>query len=140
VYEIDPLNHTATVILEGLWAADGLWLDQDRHLLYVGLLFTSEVIVWNISSRSVVQTIPKHIPGLLDDFCLDHSGGAIIGAAWTDDSVVMYNISTGIDALKHPPLADDMNPLTSLCCCRRVQFHIASSLLQPPNIRQVGCW
>ena len=63
--------------------------------MYVGLLFTSEVIVWDIMSRSVLRTIPKGIPGLLDDFCLDHTGASIIGAAWTDNSIVMYNISTG---------------------------------------------
>jgi sugar lactone lactonase YvrE len=99
VYEIDPRRHTATLILQGLWAADGLWLDQSRHLLYVGLLFTSEVIVWDIASRSILHTIPKAIPGLLDDFCLDHSGEAIIAAAWTDNSIVMFNTTTG-----SPPL------------------------------------
>jgi hypothetical protein len=121
VYEIDPRTHTATVILQGLWAADGLWLDQGRNLLYVGLLFTSEVLVWDIASRSVLRTIPKAIPGLLDDFCLDHSGGAIIAAAWTDDSIVMFNTSTGIPP--HPPSLPSSHPLHP---------HSINPLVSPP--------
>lgn len=124
VYEVDPRSHTATVILQGLWAADGLWLDQQRHLLYIGLLFTSEVIVWDIASRSVLRTIPKHIPGLLDDFCLDHTGDCIIGAAWTDDSIVMYNTTTGKSLLSlRIAVLSSPSPPSPPC----VQAHPASS-------------
>ena len=143
VYEVDPRTHTAVLILQGLWAADGLWLDQERHLLYVGLLFTSEVIVWDIASRSILRTIPKGIPGLLDDFCLDHSGGAIIGAAWTDDSIVMYAMpfpqcifvtlcSCTTQRQAAPPCSPAfLSPLLTLC--PSLPLAGASSFVLPPH-------
>jgi WD40 repeat protein len=136
VYEVDPRTHTATLILQGLWAADGLWLDQERHLLYVGLLFTSEVIVWDITSRSILRTIPKGIPGLLDDFCLDHTGDSIIGAAWTDNSIVMYNISTG----KSPQFCSvSIFKLTPPSRPRRrIQRHPCPPRLHSSDVGQVG--
>lgn len=51
MYEIDPLTGQVTTITESLWAADGLWIDQARHLLYVGQVANSKMLVWNISSQ-----------------------------------------------------------------------------------------
>eukprot|EP00041_Stephanoeca_diplocostata_P016320 m.321001 g.321001 ORF g.321001 m.321001 type:complete len:279 (-) comp20327_c0_seq7:3112-3948(-) len=58
VYEIDPQTGKVTTISESLWAADGLWIDQDRHLLYVGQVTDSKMFIWNITSQNGAA-VPK---------------------------------------------------------------------------------
>lgn len=76
-----------------LWAADGLWIDQEHHLLYVGQLFTATVFVWNITSATVlIGEIPGFKPGFMDDFTLGkNNGGSIIGCDWTGDKLMEFS-------------------------------------------------
>jgi sugar lactone lactonase YvrE len=45
VYEIDPDSGAVRIISSNrLWAADGLWIDQDNQILYVGQLMEHNVV------------------------------------------------------------------------------------------------
>jgi len=98
VYEIDPSRPwggQASVVATNILPADGLWIDQDRALLYVGLLPSAEVWTYNLTARAVVGTFPglKHagcelLLCAMDDFTLDPANSSVIVAAtWTDNSV-----------------------------------------------------
>ena len=99
VYEIDPSvrpwGGAASVLVDRLAPADGLWIDQARALLYVGLLPSSNVWTYNLTARRALGTFGglKHsgcklLLCAMDDFTLDPDNtSVVVGAAWTDDSV-----------------------------------------------------
>ena len=99
VYEIDPSvrpwGGAASVLVDRLAPADGLWIDQARALLYVGLLPSSNVWTYNLTARRALGTFKglKHsgcklLLCAMDDFTLDPDNtSVVVGAAWTDDSV-----------------------------------------------------
>lgn len=92
VYEIDPNTGQVTTITTALWAADGLWIDQDLHLLYVGELFTSAVSVWNISGKSAIYIGKlQGFDSTLDDFTLGLNGSIIVGCNWIGDHLMSFN-------------------------------------------------
>jgi hypothetical protein len=77
VYSVDPSQPwggPARVLATDLWAADGLWIDQDQGVLFVGLLFSAEVWVYSIRDLAVLGTyaalkraaagLPPHLPRL----------------------------------------------------------------------------
>jgi hypothetical protein len=85
---------SARVIADDLWAADGLWIDQKRDLLYVGQLFEGNVLVFNISDPAAPTRLGK-LPGLpsgsfLDDFTLSADGSRIIGCDWSASKIVSF--------------------------------------------------
>ena len=52
----------ARVVGSHLWASDGLWIDQQRDVLYVGLLFTAEVWTYSLSTQTYVLLHVLHLP------------------------------------------------------------------------------
>lgn len=102
VYEIDPSARPwggkASVLVERLAPADGLWIDEGRAILYVGLLPSSKVWTYNLTSRAVLGIFGglKHfgcelLLCAMDDFTLDPDNtSVIVAAAWTDDSVRIF--------------------------------------------------
>lgn len=51
VYEIDPSSGKVTSIMSGLFAADGAWIDQQRHLLYISEVVFGKVIIYDLKAR-----------------------------------------------------------------------------------------
>ena len=102
VYEIDPSvrpwGGQATALADHLAPADGLWIDQARALLYVGLLPSGKVWTYNLRSGEVVGTFSglKHfgcelLLCAMDDFTLHPDNTSlVVAAAWTDDSVRVF--------------------------------------------------
>ena len=75
-------------------ATDGLWIDQERDVLYVGQLFDGDVLAWNISDAGRPKSLGR-VPGaslstgsFLDDFTLSKSGARIIGCDWSGSKIV----------------------------------------------------
>lgn len=102
VYEVD-LSHpwtagNAIVLVDKLWACDGLWIDQPKGILYVGLLFTAEIWTYDLIHARVLGVYPglqhDHCGVLqlcaLDDFTLDHNSSWLIGTAWTNNSLTRF--------------------------------------------------
>jgi hypothetical protein len=89
VYEINPSvrpwGGQAKVIGQGLEPADGLWIDQALATLYVGLLPSSKVWTYNLTSRTVLGTFGglEHndcelLLCAMDDFTLDRQNSSVI--------------------------------------------------------------
>jgi hypothetical protein len=90
VFQVNPDTGVVTAITRTMWAADGLWIDQPRSLLYVGQLFTATVFVWDISSTpKFVGTLPG-FKGFLDDFTLYQNGERIVGCDWDGDKLMVF--------------------------------------------------
>ncbi len=51
VYEVDPASGAVQVLRSGLWAADGLWIDQSTRRLYVTQLIQGNVWVYDLQNR-----------------------------------------------------------------------------------------
>ena len=97
VYEIDPDTGSVTTITGGAtWGADGLWIDQRRHLLYVGQVSNSKMFVWNITGVGAVPlgSLPKGdgvgVLGFMDDFTLDASNMMVVAASWRKNAIVTF--------------------------------------------------
>ena len=59
VFEVDPSvawGGNARVLVDGLFASDGLWIDQAAGTLYVGLLFTAEVFAYDLLRNGILGT------------------------------------------------------------------------------------
>jgi hypothetical protein len=90
----------ARVIGSQLWASDGLWIDQERDILYVGLLFTAEVWTYSLANQSVIGTFSgmRHTGCLealcvMDDFTLAPSNSSlVVGCAWTNNSLATFPV------------------------------------------------
>jgi hypothetical protein len=93
VYEIEAVSGKVTPLTTSMWAADGLWIDQQRHLLYVGQLFSATVFVWSLAPQvSFVGVLKGFKGGFLDDFTLtDTNNTAIAGCDWTGNKIMRFN-------------------------------------------------
>ncbi len=95
-FMIDPRAGTVLTLTTHMWAADGLFVDQARHLLYVGELPTTRVWVWDIHPTLTVPRFIGALPGfghagsLLDDFCLTPAGDAVVGCDWDAGALVRF--------------------------------------------------
>jgi len=91
VYEVDPATGKVIHLSDTLWAADGLFIDQSRHLLYVGELKTS-VYVWDLSQSPPIYLgkLPG-FEGILDDFTVAEQGLALLGCDWLGNRLVQFN-------------------------------------------------
>ena len=92
VFVVDPVTGNSTVLKSDLWAADGLWIDQVKHILYVGQLFSANLWAYDLAAGKEIGILAGLPSGLLDDFCLSNitTGDAIIGCDWSAGS--LYNI------------------------------------------------
>jgi len=91
VYEIDPATGAVVTLTTKMWAADGLWIDQDRHLLYVGQLFSATVFVWNLTGTPEFIGELSGFGGFLDDFTLAKDGTVIAGCDWSGNKIIQFN-------------------------------------------------
>ncbi len=113
MYEIDPGKATFRILKRGLWAADGLWIDQVAGLLYVGQLFARSVWVYDLARGVDLGVQLKGLPsGLLDDFCLSSDRQSIFGCDWLNGSIVSFpayqsaaGVSVVATGLGHPTSA-----------------------------------
>jgi sugar lactone lactonase YvrE len=121
VYEIDPESGEVTVISSQLWAADGLWIDQHRGLLYVGQCSNSKMFVWSIDAPGAAVSLGELSNGLgdaafMDDFTLGRNGTSIVAASWTNSEIVEFpsfhtnntfpiSVLVGKSGLRHPTSA-----------------------------------
>jgi hypothetical protein len=93
-------------------AADGLFIDQAQHLLYVGQLFSATVFVWNIDPTLPTPKFIGILPGLseaasyLDDFTLAFNGSAVVGCDWTLSKLVKFPALLTNDTFKPVVLVD----------------------------------
>eukprot|EP01094_Clydonella_sp_ATCC50884_P016568 TRINITY_DN2750_c0_g1_i3.p1 TRINITY_DN2750_c0_g1~~TRINITY_DN2750_c0_g1_i3.p1 ORF type:complete len:371 (-),score=120.59 TRINITY_DN2750_c0_g1_i3:947-1984(-) len=92
VYRVDPKYRNVVVVGEGLWAADGLFIDQERHLLYVGQLPLANLWVYDLSAQRAIGFIDglQGFTALLDDFTLASRGTAVLGCDWSGNKVVEF--------------------------------------------------
>ena len=91
VYEVDPVKASFRILKHGLWAADGLWIDQVAGLLYVGQLFARSVWVYDLVRGVDLGVQLKGLPsGLLDDFTLSSDRQSILGCDWLNGSIVSF--------------------------------------------------
>lgn len=118
VYEIAP-DGTAAELGDRLWAADGLHIDQERGLLYVGNMWSNKISTFNVTvpasagGGQLLSTSGSHGFGILDDFTLSRSGREIVGAAWVKDELVAFPADASnttkyrvvMDGVKHPTSA-----------------------------------
>jgi hypothetical protein len=72
VYEINA-TRGSYVKIDAPWAADGLWIDQNRRELIVGQLFAGNLFVYDLRRGGAPKLgASPGISGLIDDFCLDY--------------------------------------------------------------------
>jgi sugar lactone lactonase YvrE len=51
VFEVNVTSGSVRSIKSGLWAADGLWIDERYSMLYVGELFSSKLWAYDLIAR-----------------------------------------------------------------------------------------
>ena len=91
VYEVDVKTGVVTTLKDDLWAADGLWIDSERGLLYVGqLIHSSKMWVYDLRNKVDLGFIAGLPHGLMDDFTLSPDGRRVVGADWTFSRVVSF--------------------------------------------------
>jgi|JI10StandDraft_1071094.scaffolds.fasta_scaffold423433_2 hypothetical protein len=92
VYQVDVKTGAVLTLADNLHTSDGLWIDQDRDLLYVGELFRYDVACWDISKQPprFLGFLPGLQSGLLDDFTLNANGTSIIGANWLFNRIDVF--------------------------------------------------
>jgi hypothetical protein len=110
VYQVDPRSGAVRTLTAAMWAADGLYIDQERHLLYVGELPTTRVWVWDIHPSLTVPRFVGALPGLakgslLDDFCLSPAGDAVLGCDWDAGAIVHFPALPANGSFPPTPLA-----------------------------------
>ena len=93
VYEIDPSSGTWSEIMNDLWAADGVALDQDALLLYVGEVVSGKIWVYDLASRQNLgffQGVSGRKLEWVDDFTLSDDGEFIFGADFHHGTIVHF--------------------------------------------------
>jgi len=88
VFEVNVTAGTFRSLKAGLWAADGLWIDEETDMLYVGELFNGSMWAYDLYNDIEVgyfSTLPTF--DLLDDFCLSKDGSYFIGANFLKGSI-----------------------------------------------------
>lgn len=85
-------------IITSQWACDGLWIDQELDILYVGLLFSANVWTYSLASQQELGVYGgmkhkwcKELVCAMDDFTLSQSNSSlIIGCAWTNNTLTTF--------------------------------------------------
>lgn len=126
VWEINPATGSVTVLINSLWAADGLWIQPDG-VMYVGELFSRKIWTYDTATHTAGKLSPGPPTGLLDDFTVASIDGidTFFGANWLENRLDMWTVSnsTFIGSL----LKGEIKNPTS---CR---FGIEGSLLYPAS-------
>lgn len=74
VWEIDPETRKATAIISSLNGADGIYIDQERGLLYASEVLTHKMVVYDLESRKVIRHFQVSGIKSIDDFTLSTDG------------------------------------------------------------------
>lgn len=99
LFSIDPNTGNVTTISNRLWGADGLWIDQQRHLLYVGQVTNSKMLVWHLTlsnhsnpatSLGSMSTDGLGALAFMDDFTLGRNGSSIVAASWRKSEILEF--------------------------------------------------
>eukprot|EP01006_Ploeotia_vitrea_P050167 TRINITY_DN67420_c8_g8_i3.p1 TRINITY_DN67420_c8_g8~~TRINITY_DN67420_c8_g8_i3.p1 ORF type:complete len:343 (-),score=28.20 TRINITY_DN67420_c8_g8_i3:468-1469(-) len=91
VYEINPRLGTVRTVTHKLWSADGLWIDQDRAILYVGEMLDSKIWAFNLTSQEPIYQSSRHHVSIIDDLTVSAHGQDIIVANWAHNRVVAFH-------------------------------------------------
>jgi sugar lactone lactonase YvrE len=92
VFKINPKNGNVTSIVDDLWAADGVWIDQTKDILYVSQVVKGNIWAYDIANEKTIGLLPQGIKGWLDDFCLDNTDGDYIFASnFLKNSINYFN-------------------------------------------------
>ena len=93
VYQVNATSGNVLTLGSHFRSTDGLWIDQERNLLYVGQLWKADVLVFDISEQPPVLLGPLsglEAPSLLDDFTLMANGTRIVGCNWLDNRIDVF--------------------------------------------------
>jgi len=94
VFEIDPSNgFSVSILKDEMWAADGLFIDQLRHILYVGELFTGKVWAYDLAARAEIGWLDGLGGPGLDDFCLNLDGTSFFGCQWFSGEIDVFPVN-----------------------------------------------
>jgi len=74
----------------GLWAADGLWIDQSKHILYVGELFNARLWAYDLTTGQAVGFSSGLNSGWLDDFTLSPDDTHVYGANYKEGTIDLF--------------------------------------------------
>lgn len=116
VYRIDPRTGGVEILMDGLWAADGIAIDRTEQILYVGEVISSRIWMYDLRSDTVIgdfQGLVGKRLMWLDDFTCDPGTPYIYGTDFARGTVV--RIEEGTDLEGRPDIvARDFAPPTSV--------------------------
>jgi len=112
VYMVDIQKNQTTVAADGLEAADGCYIDQERGLLYISEVVIGRVICFQIESDNSLTEINRFFAPdmtMLDDMTLSADGSQIYAADYSAGNVVVFN-ADGTSTTGYWLMSDLVNP------------------------------
>lgn len=96
MYEINPKNGRYRSI-GAVYAADGVWIDQNRHLLYVSQVLGAVVHVYDLTQGTWQRKVSASGMWTLDDYTLSDDGTILFGTEFLAGKVMSFHVNSDDD-------------------------------------------
>lgn len=94
VFRVDPASGTTTALLEGMAAADGAFVDQERSLLFITALLADDepILVFDASNGTLLRRLGVHGAAVLDDVVVPEGSEQLLAADFGAQAVVEMSL------------------------------------------------
>jgi hypothetical protein len=100
VYAVDIATGAVKTLKNNGFTDDGLWVDNEKDILYVGEFATRKIWAYDIALQKEIGWLHGPAAGILDDFTTGNNidgrtSDLLFGSNWLDNRIDVWSVSNG---------------------------------------------